>query len=111
MKIANTIITTEWIPSLIATSKAMGKIPKSLNDKSSVDWVPVDVAAKAVLDFTLLPSATPTGLQTFNLANPHLASWADLVPAIQSFYAAQGTTLDTIDYDAWLQELQDLELT
>ena len=40
----------EWIPSLIASSIYLGKIPSSLGSRDLIDWIPVDIAAQVVVD-------------------------------------------------------------
>lgn len=37
--------TQEWFPSLLLSSKAMGKLPDSLASMDRVDWIPVDILA------------------------------------------------------------------
>ncbi|KAJ4288749.1 hypothetical protein N0V88_007283 [Collariella sp. IMI 366227] len=45
----------EWLPSLVKSSKSMGKIPQSLGPMNdAVNWVPVDLAAKAILELGIL---------------------------------------------------------
>lgn len=40
----------EWFPSLVASSAFMGVIPENLGPMEMVDWVPVDLLAKVILD-------------------------------------------------------------
>ena len=42
----------EWIPSLIASSVHLGKIPASLGSRDLIDWIPVDIAAQVIVDLT-----------------------------------------------------------
>ncbi|KUM60291.1 hypothetical protein ACN42_g6826 [Penicillium freii] len=73
----------EWLPTIIATSKAMGKIPNRLGS-TAVDWVPV--------------------WAVFHLTNPEQAPWSSLiVPAIQSEYAVEPVT-----FAAWIAELESI---
>lgn len=48
----------EWLPSLIASSKHMGKIPASLGPNDVVDWIPVDVLGRVLVN--LLDSSRMT---------------------------------------------------
>lgn len=41
---------SEWIPSLIASSVHIGKLPASLGSRDLIDWIPVDIAAQIVVD-------------------------------------------------------------
>lgn len=45
----------EWFPSLIASSAFMGVIPEHLGPMEMVDWVPVDLLAKVILDLLFGP--------------------------------------------------------
>ena len=117
----------EWIPSIIATSKAMGKIPKTLGNGNTVDWVPIDSAARVVLDLVRVRSTVQTEAQTqglfrtksgrqvsqplstFHIANPKVTTFTDLVPAIQSFYSSD--RLESVDFRAWIDELEGSSMT
>ena len=49
----------EWIPSLIASSVHLGKLPTSLGARNAVDWIPVDIVAQIIIDVLFAPDATP----------------------------------------------------
>lgn len=40
----------EWLPSLIASSKYLGQIPNSLGSSSAIDWIPVDVLSRVLVE-------------------------------------------------------------
>lgn len=40
----------EWIPSLIASSIYLSKLPTSLGSRDLIDWIPVDIAAQIIVD-------------------------------------------------------------
>lgn len=40
----------EWIPSLIASSIYLGKLPTSLGSRDLIDWIPVNIAAQIIVD-------------------------------------------------------------
>lgn len=48
----------EWIPSLIASSKCLGAIPDSLGTGDDVDWVPVDILGKGIVEMTFSSAGT-----------------------------------------------------
>ncbi|KAK3332836.1 hypothetical protein B0T19DRAFT_457824 [Cercophora scortea] len=100
----------EWLPSLIATSKSLGKIPGSLGFKDdSIDWLPVDLAASAIVDLSLAytESGDPV-LSCFNLVNPRTTQWSVVAKAVQEFYADRGVSIDVVKYDEWLDDLMAL---
>ncbi|CAF9913655.1 MAG: hypothetical protein ALECFALPRED_008933 [Alectoria fallacina] len=95
----------EWLPSLIASSKFLGRIPETLGPNELVDWIPVDLLSKIVIELLLPkdcatpptpnrhhvkaeeppppppppPPPTPT---VYHAVNPHTTPWSELLPAI-----------------------------
>jgi thioester reductase-like protein len=47
----------EWLPSLIASSKYLRKIPESLGPSESVDWIPVDILSRVLMELLAKPSS------------------------------------------------------
>lgn len=89
--------TDEWIPSLAAISKALRLVP---TDIPPIDWVPVDLAAKAIFELSFAGGehdevngangATNPSLivdkqapRVFNLVNPKLSQWERFADALQ----------------------------
>lgn len=103
----------EWLPSIIASSKAIGKIPRVLGADDVVDWVPVDDAANVLIDIAKTRFATQkeTKLDTFHLVNPKIARWSVLVTAVTEYYAAQGTDLEVVEFEEWLNVMKSLPVT
>ncbi|RAH64512.1 putative NRPS-like enzyme [Aspergillus aculeatinus CBS 121060] len=96
----------EWVPSLIKTSKATGKVPFDLGGYP-IDWVSVDTLAKIVNELVLgrRASLAETRNAVFHLVNPSRTTWASLVPAIQERYPVQPVPL--VDWVADLETTQD----
>lgn len=103
----------EWLPSIIASSKVMGKIPRTLGNQDAVDWVPVDAAAKVLVDLvrTRLGTQAEHKLDVFHLVNPSTVSWSKLYPAVQKYYAAEGVQVQDVEFQDWLAELKSLPMT
>ncbi|KAF3049355.1 putative secondary metabolism biosynthetic enzyme [Didymella keratinophila] len=99
----------EWLPTLVHTSKIMKKLPRTLGNQDRVDWVPMDVAAGAVIDVATTPSNEPT--QVFHLTNPRTTSWSELYPVIQEFYKDAGVKIEVVEYGAWVDELKQIPQT
>ena len=53
----------EWLPSLIASSKHIGKIPKSLGPNESIDWIPVDILSRVLMELMEAPYARATKIE------------------------------------------------
>ncbi|KAH0385728.1 acetyl-CoA synthetase-like protein, partial [Aureobasidium melanogenum] len=103
----------EWLPSIVASSKAIGKIPRTLGNEDIVDWVPTDAAAKILIDLTRTRLRTQEAekLDTFHLVNPSTVQWKQLVPAVVEFYASQGASIAIVEFSDWLDEMKRLEVT
>ncbi|KAL9084510.1 MAG: hypothetical protein Q9159_005206 [Coniocarpon cinnabarinum] len=75
---------SEWLPSIIETSRNLGCIP---GDMSEVDWVPVDVLGKVIVDDLLIRdilSESCPASTVYNLSNPRLAPWYALMDTVQA---------------------------
>ncbi|RAL07786.1 NAD(P)-binding protein [Aspergillus homomorphus CBS 101889] len=96
----------EWVPSLIETSIALGCISDSLGS-AAVDWIPVDTAARIITE--LIDSRSKTGesaLAVFNLVNPRVSEWEDVIAPIQSRYG-----LEKVTFEDWIARLQGIKGT
>ncbi|KAF7592004.1 hypothetical protein BBP40_000784 [Aspergillus hancockii] len=91
----------EWLPSLVATSKTLKEIPRTLGTMP-VDWAPVDIVAKAVVQITESRRVTEgsTRAAAFHIVNPHTANWEALIPTIQKYYDA-----GIVDIHDWIAAL------
>ncbi|KAL1598032.1 putative NRPS-like protein biosynthetic cluster [Paraconiothyrium brasiliense] len=96
--------THEWLPTLVHTSKILKKLPRTLGNQDRIDWLPMDVAAAAVLDVATASPREPT--HVYHLTNPHTTSWTQLYPVIQAFYQGAGVEIEVVEYDAWVDELK-----
>ncbi|KAJ6033651.1 hypothetical protein N7444_011422 [Penicillium canescens] len=95
----------EWLPSLIATAKTIGQIPRTLG-QVPINWIPVDTLTKIVLEIADSRKAdqSQTGAALFNLVNPTVIPWESLVPTIQKRFQ-----VDTVDDNTWLASLDAIE--
>ncbi|KAL4794339.1 hypothetical protein BDV19DRAFT_390398 [Aspergillus venezuelensis] len=98
--------TSEWLPAMVKTSKAIGEIPESLG-AFQVDWVPVDFLAKIIIDIvhTRHKTEEEEPISVFHLVNPTSVSWETLLDPIKSLYR-----LETIPMEQWIAELGTIEL-
>lgn len=101
----------EWLPSLVATSLALGKIPARLAGKQAeIDWVPVDLAARAILEISgsSFPATPVSGypadtraLECWNVVNPRVAQWEDILPILQESHPE----VEAVEISEWLDAL------
>ncbi|KAK8075277.1 hypothetical protein PG997_009940 [Apiospora hydei] len=105
---------SEWLPSLVISSFHLGYLPSDLGPRfSQVDWMPSDLAGKAVVDLAVASSdpasfsAVATSPSVFNLRNPHTTTWTALIPALQDVARQHlGKALDVVQPTLWLQRLE-----
>ncbi|KAJ5834349.1 hypothetical protein N7447_000375 [Penicillium robsamsonii] len=92
----------EWLPTIIATSKAMGKIPNRLGS-TAVDWVPVDTLSNIIVEIVNTRHSSEERWAVFHLTNPKRAPWSSLISAIQSQYP-----VEPVPFSAWVAELESI---
>ena len=96
----------EWMPSLIQSSKFLGKLPRTLGPVDAIDWIPVDVLAQVLVELMLLPPdklAQNKGTKkdepaVWHIVNPETISWTTLLPAVQASLGAQAEVEDFVDW-------------
>lgn len=87
---------TEWLPSLVLSSRHIRALPDTLSIGSSnssgvmsdVDWIPVDKLAEIVLELAFgLQEDTAkdsTGAVFYHAVNPNPVTWKSLLPTVKS---------------------------
>ncbi|KAH8703509.1 NRPS-like enzyme [Talaromyces proteolyticus] len=92
----------EWLPSLVATSKTLHKVPRDLGSMS-VSWIPVDSLAKIIVEITRSRKKTEIDVRcaAFHLINPSNTEWETLLPAMQKYYSVEPISLAD-----WVKELE-----
>ncbi|RYP70035.1 hypothetical protein DL771_005726 [Monosporascus sp. 5C6A] len=105
----------EWLPSLIASSKYLGKLPVSLGRMETIDWVPVDVLGRSIVELatTTGNSTTPAstskqtgGAAVFHLVNPQRTTWANLLPAVTRDLDP-AKRIETVPLGVWVDALRE----
>ncbi|KAI0468452.1 male sterility protein-domain-containing protein [Xylaria cf. heliscus] len=97
---------SDWLPMLVKTSKALGILPKSLGTGDDVDWVPIDVVAEVFMQVLRheLHSNHESHCQVYHIANPHKTSWGALLPATCHVL---GSNIRLVPFQEWVHELQE----
>ncbi|KAL8783658.1 MAG: hypothetical protein Q9195_009318 [Heterodermia aff. obscurata] len=111
----------EWLPSLIASSKHIGKIPRSLGPSESIDWIPVDILSRVLVELMeasntssnsdygndgnqyYTPTTQGNAARVHHAVNPHRTTWSSLLPVIQEHF---GHTLQAVSLQEWLATLE-----
>ncbi|KAJ5811852.1 hypothetical protein N7474_008153 [Penicillium riverlandense] len=94
----------EWIPAIIATSKALGQVPNWLGGRE-VDWIPVDTLSSIMGEIVNTQSTNPSEdlCSVFHLTNPSRVPWSSLIPIIQKKYA-----VEPVELAAWIGKLENI---
>jgi len=77
--------------------------------------VPVDLAAKAILDLSPLGSPTDEhaggSLRCFNIVNPNPSPWSHLAATVTQYHAERGLTVAGVSLDEWVEALRAVDET
>ena len=109
----------EWLPSLVLSSRYLRTLPASLGGDDaavmSIDWMPIDELAAALVETALKVRKRDMDSESrphvhearvLNMRNPHLTSWAALIPSIKEALEADGKTVSVVPYSEWLETLK-----
>lgn len=107
----------EWLPSIILTSQALGALPDQLGTQDTIDWVPINLAAKSLFEIAesrVAQIAKGKGPQTAitHIVNPSITSWTSLAPSIKdALDQATGATHRVMPFKSWLEALSTVPKT
>lgn len=73
----------EALPSLIISSKYLGCLPASMGSLGIVDWIPVDLIARSMVELCFATSLSEDRALVYHTVNPHRATWKDFVPFLE----------------------------
>ncbi|KAJ3499442.1 hypothetical protein NLG97_g334 [Lecanicillium saksenae] len=100
----------EWLPRLVVGSKLMGVIPETLGSSNDIDWIPIDVLAKSIVEIG--DQLGPQGpYEVYHLVNPAVTNWQQLLPhIIQTLETKDLLTkkleMRVVSGESWLHELR-----
>lgn len=96
----------EWLPSLIASSKYLGKLPSNLGRGERVDWVPVDILGQIIVELAVAShDRRQAGATVFHLVNPKETNWNALVTSVQKSLSV-GRNIELVRLEEWIQTLE-----
>ncbi|KAG8165060.1 hypothetical protein KVR01_005335 [Diaporthe batatas] len=109
----------EWVPSLVASSKHLGLLPRSLVGGGAdvhVDWVPVDALGRIVVELGLgflgdeqqlrrvpLDPASVNRARVYHVVNPRPTRWEELVPVIAEILGG----VKVVPLESWVAALRE----
>lgn len=92
---------SDLVVSMLKTSKSLNRIPADLPD---VDWIPIDIMSKIVVEIALSRASDRDGGATYyNLVNRHPVVWNDFIPTLQHFC---GPDAQVIPLGEWIEKLR-----
>ncbi|KAJ7648213.1 hypothetical protein DFH06DRAFT_1050166 [Mycena polygramma] len=84
----------EWVPAVVQSAKFTGCLPDDIRD---VAWLPVHIAARAIIDMLDFTSST----QIVHLINPLPVSWSVLAKVVADDFG-----VPLVPYAEWLAKLE-----
>lgn len=102
----------EWFPSLIASSLHLGKLPDSLGQMSTVDWIPVDILGRSLVELAIggleaLKTRPPgAGATVYHAVNPKRTPWEELIGVVSRSLSAGAGPVQTVPLESWLEALR-----
>ncbi|KAF5346966.1 hypothetical protein D9758_010089 [Tetrapyrgos nigripes] len=92
----------EWVPRMVQSAFRLGCLPA---DDKTISWIPVDIAARVIVDDYLNDIPDSGSARILHLANPNPVTWSDTIaPAIIEELGGQ---IDLVPYDKWLARLEE----
>ena len=95
------------VPAMLRTSEAIGCVP---NDLPSVDWIPVNVVAKILIEVTLyeFDNSGVDNLRHYNVVNPRPVDWSKFLDlSIQKL----GPDIQAVPLSRWVENLYSFDRT
>ncbi|KAG8748024.1 hypothetical protein FRC10_009776 [Ceratobasidium sp. 414] len=90
---------TDWVPSLVASSLAIGHLPDAVG---TVSWIPLDAAAKTLLDVCQVPPKDFPSV--VHVVHPRPVQWSSIMRAfVQTTKALVGQDLSLLPFGEWNQ--------
>lgn len=84
----------EWFPSIVQSTPKLGCFP---DDDQKAAWIPLDISAKALVDFL----SAPDSIDTVHLVHPRPVSWHSL-----AVVAAQEFSVPLVSFKEWVAKLE-----
>ncbi|KAI0598280.1 hypothetical protein F4775DRAFT_556107 [Biscogniauxia sp. FL1348] len=85
----------EWAPSLVVSSKFLGVAPDSLGGLD-INWIPVDELGRIVAELVAATDRDRHGLAVYNLVNPAVTPWRELLQTVKRVAPATVTPREWI---------------
>ncbi|KXH65933.1 thioester reductase domain-containing protein [Colletotrichum salicis] len=102
----------EWLPTIIASSKYLGVLPRDLGAMATINWTPIEGITNLILEVSGI--AAPVPLEKingyFHGVNPRTVPWETLAEAVREFYG-DGVIKKLVPFKEWLELLENSAAT
>jgi thioester reductase-like protein len=103
----------EWFPSMLASSKYLGLLPDSLGTMDVINWIPVDVLARIIVQLLgttydgSFDAATGNNnsFLVYNLVNPKAVPWSALLNTVQASFGGPDK-IRIVSLTEWTEALE-----
>ncbi|PHH60471.1 hypothetical protein CDD81_1646 [Ophiocordyceps australis] len=100
----------DWLPRMVLSSRYLGAIPEHLGALNEIDWIPIDVLAKFIIDISINPGLD-SAFEVYHAINPQVTTWPKLLPSVVHALAAhpstfQKSTMSLISPTQWVERLR-----
>ncbi|KZP21530.1 hypothetical protein FIBSPDRAFT_1044071 [Athelia psychrophila] len=95
--------TSDWVPSFVKSSLALGALPDA---QGVASWLPMDVVAQAVLDVAL--SEQPPSI-ALNIVHPRPSQWSTVITSVANALYRAGVAdhhLPLVPFKEWFARLE-----
>lgn len=97
----------EWFPSIVQSSKYLGKLPATLGGMDMVDWVPVDLLAQGIVELATGPDSQSGRAVAHHAINRKVSSWKALASIVQKHISTKEKPIELVSYDEWVKMVRD----
>ncbi|CAE6511891.1 unnamed protein product [Rhizoctonia solani] len=99
--------TTDWVPSIIASSLSVGCLPAAVG---MVSWLPLDVAALSIVDTcTARDKELPP---VIHASHPHPVPWVEIMTAFATLLTShRGSILPILELSEWNKRVAERTMT
>ncbi|KZP33066.1 putative nonribosomal peptide synthetase [Athelia psychrophila] len=95
--------TTDWVPSLVKSSVALGALPDA---HGVISWLPMQAVSQTILDVAFAPDAPPIAL---NIVHPRPVAWSAIMRPLSEALHQHKVTPDVIPLVAFKEWFAMLE--
>lgn len=95
----------EWFPSLMVTSKTIGKVPKDLGAMDNIDWLPSDVLGDVLVQLAF-SDVESSEARVLHAVNPRRVCWSTLLDDLRP--SCQLENIEVVEFADWIASLRDI---